>query len=459
MSDFDVRKFIEAQRFNRTHAVVAGLALLAMFIDGFDIFMVGKIAPAIADDFSVNPAQLTPIFVLQQAGLALGSFLVSPLGDLYGRKRLLVVSFMAFGLLTIAGAFATSVIQLAVLRGVAGLFLAGVLPAALALVSETTPATHRSTVIGLVQAGYSAGNAMGASVAFLVPMFGWQGGFWVGGAMALALAPLLALFMHESLSHLVAKQPNDPRIPSILRRIDPDLHLEGNERFLAPALRGSRSTLTQVFSDGRAAQTLALWACYLLSMGNIALLAAWLPTYFRTFAGISIQQFATVLMLGLIGGLVGVTTVGLLMDRLRPLWLVTFYYLGNAATLFLLGHTPFHGPLFLPVLLMFTFFQAGGQGGLNVLLTLFYPASVRSTGLGWAGGVGRLGGVAAPALGGIAVGHALGLTTTLSLIACSPLIVALLLMFVLMPAYAAADRRAGALATAVSTSSQRRSHD
>lgn len=442
MAGFDVREFIDRQRLNRTHVVIVVLALLAMFVDGFDIFMIGKIAPAIADGFAVGPEQLTLIFVLQQTGLAVGSFVVSPLSDLYGRKRLLVVSFLAFGVLTIAGAFATSILQLAILRGIAGLFLAGVLPAVLALVSEFTPTAHRSTVVGLVQAGYGAGNAMGASVAFLVPLFGWQGAFWAGGLIALALTPFLAIFLHESLSYLTTRRPDDPRIGKILRRIDPELRLGGSEQFAVSAPRASSATLMQVFSEGRAVPTFAFWSCYLLSMGNITLIAAWLPTYFRTFAGISIQEFAVVLMLGLTGGLVGTMTVGFLMDRVRPLWLVAFYYVGNAAMLALLGHTPFHNGAFLPILIAFAFFQGGGQGGLNVLLTLFYPPSVRSTGLGWAGGVGRLGGIAAPALGGLAVSHALGLSTTLSLVACSPLIVALLLMFVLMPAHAAAERRA-----------------
>lgn len=62
--------------------------MLAMFIDGFDIFMIGKIAPAIAQSFKASPSQLTLIFVMQQAGLAVGSFVVSPLSDLYGRTRL-----------------------------------------------------------------------------------------------------------------------------------------------------------------------------------------------------------------------------------------------------------------------------------------------------------------------------------------------------------------------------------
>ena len=443
MAAFDIQAFIDRQPIRRPHVVVAALAVLAMFIDGFDIFMIGKIAPAIAQSFKASPSQLTLIFVLQQAGLAVGSFVVSPLSDLYGRKRLLVISFIIFGLLTIAGAFAQSIVQLAVLRGLAGLFLAGVVPAVLALVSEITPRKHRSTAVGLAQAGYSAGNAMGASVAFLVPVYGWQSAFWVGGMLALMLAPLLAIFLHESLAFLVTRRRNDPRIAQTLLRIEPNLQLDGREEFTLPtASKSKMGTLMQVFSDGRAVPTATIWLCYMLSMGNIALLASWLPTYFQTMAGVSIQQFAVALIVALIGGLAGIGSVGFLMDRLRPLWLVACYYLGNATALILIGHTAFDSPAFMPLLVAFAFFQSGGQGGLNVLLTQFYPPSVRSTGLGWAGGMGRLGGVAAPAIGGLALTYSLSLEATLTAIAMSPLIVMLLLLLILRPTHAAAERRA-----------------
>ena len=443
MAAFDIQAFTDRQPIRRPHVAVAALAVLAMFIDGFDIFMIGKIAPAIAQSFKASPSQLTLIFVLQQAGLAVGSFVVSPLSDIYGRKRLLVISFIIFGLLTIAGAFAQSIVQLAVLRGLAGLFLAGVVPAVLALVSEITPRKHRSTAVGLAQAGYSAGNAMGASVAFLVPVYGWQSAFWVGGMLALLLAPLLAIFLHESLAFLVTRRRNDPRIAQTLLRIEPGLQLDGREEFIVPtASKSKMGTLMQVFSDGRAVPTATIWLCYMLSMGNIALLASWLPTYFQTMAGVSIQQFAVALIVALMGGLAGIGSVGFLMDRLRPLWLVAFYYLGNATALILIGHTAFGSPVFMPLLVAFAFFQSGGQGGLNVLLTQFYPPSVRSTGLGWAGGMGRLGGVAAPAIGGLALTYSLSLEATLTAIAMSPLMVMLLLLLILRPTHAAAERRA-----------------
>ncbi|MEP7351499.1 MAG: MFS transporter, partial [Sphingorhabdus sp.] len=196
---FDIQAFVDEQKLRPIHATVLALCFLVMFIDGFDIFMVGKIAPAVAQDFGVTPAHMTLVFLLQQIGLALGAFLVSPLGDLFGRKRMLVITFALFGVLTIATAFSPSILIMAILRGVTGLFLASVLPMAVALISEFTPKQRRATFIAVGMTGYSLGNVAGALAALLVPDFGWQSGFWLGGLMPLLLLPFLLFCLPESL--------------------------------------------------------------------------------------------------------------------------------------------------------------------------------------------------------------------------------------------------------------------
>ena len=200
---FDVQDFIDRQRLRPVHFGILALCFLVMFVDGFDIYMVGKIAPAIAGDFGAAPAAITPVIVMQQIGLATGAFLMSPLGDRLGRKRMLLIAFAAFGLLTIATAFSPSIMVLAALRGITGLFLAAVLPYAVALISEFTPLRQRAMFLSAGMAGFSLGNVAGSMTALLVPDYGWEAGFFVGGAMPLALLPVLALCLPESMkAHL-----------------------------------------------------------------------------------------------------------------------------------------------------------------------------------------------------------------------------------------------------------------
>lgn len=436
---FDIQAFVDAQSLKPMHVTVLALCFLVMFIDGFDIFMVGKIAPAIAEDFGVTPAHMTIVFLLQQIGLALGAFLLSPLGDYFGRKRMLVISFALFGVLTVATAFSPSILILAILRGVTGLFLASVVPLAVALISEFTPRHRRAMFIAVGMAGYSLGNVAGSFAALLVPDFGWQSGFWLGGMMPLLLLPFMLLCLPESLYFRAGKNPRDPMIARVIRRLAPQTELTGDETFVAPDNKpGKRPDPRDLFRDGRARTSIVLFSACFFSMGTIALLAAWLPSFFMQMAGISIQKFALSAMIGLLGGIFGMLSIGWFVDRWHPTLPVPVFFVGYAVAITSLAHVPFESPAFIPTLFLMAMFQGGGQAGLNMVMARVYPPFVRSTGIGWAGGAGRIGGVVLPLFGGFALASAFSLQLTLAMVALPPLLVAVLVLFLTPQKQAAA---------------------
>lgn len=428
MPRFDIEDFVDRQPIGRTQLAVLLVCGLICFMDGFDIFMIGKIAPAIAADFGQSPEAMALVFVCQQIGLAAGAFLVSPLADRWGRRRMLGWSCAAFGTITLVSVYAQSLTQLAVLRGIAGLFMAAGLPIALALISEMTPRHRRSTFVALALVGYSTGNAAsGAVAAWLLDSYGWESGFWIGGVVPLLCIPLLLWLVPESLKHLVERDPGDPRIPATLRRMSPGLALTGDEHFaLGAAGKPQKARLLDIFMEGRAWMTAVIWAACILSMTNIALLSSWLPTFFQEMAGIPIQRFAISAMIAYLGGVAGMLTIGWLMDRFSATKLIPLYYLGLCGALIAMAWVPFEASLFIAVLLFWNFVQTAGQGGLNTLITQIYPPRMRSTALGWAGGAGRVGGVIAPLYGAWAIEQDLTLQTTLGLAAIGPLAVALL---------------------------------
>ncbi|TKD50663.1 MFS transporter [Sphingomonas baiyangensis] len=433
MTTFRIQDFIDAQRTRPIHYRVLAICTFVMFVDGFDIFLVGKIAPAIARGLGEEPAAMTLVFLLQQIGLAIGAFVAPPLADRFGRKRMLVWCSIIFGLLTLATSLATSITQFAVMRGIAGVFLSGGLPMAVSLLAEHSPRARRGTFISIAFAGYSAGGAAGGAVAaWMIDDFGWQSGFWLGGLMPLAGAFLMLAFLPESLQFITSRNPADRRIAPILRRLDPDLELTGQEAFVAAdgSQSAEKASLFDIFRGGRGRATTILWMACVLSMGTIALMAAWLPTFFQEMAGIPIQRFAVLAMLGFFGGLCGTLTMGWLFDRVRASRLIPSYYLGLSAMIFMLALVPFEAPFFLGVLLAYNFFQTGGQTGLNTMMTRIYPASMRSTGIGWAGGMGRIGGIILPLFGGLALASEFSLQLTLAMIATMPLAVAILVLLI-----------------------------
>lgn len=431
MNQFNVEAFIDRTRIGATQWVALFVCVLVCFIDGFDIFMLGKIAPAIAKGFDQPTAAMTPVFVAQQIGLAVGAFTIAPLADRFGRRTMLIFACLTFGLVTLASVYAHSLEQLAIMRGIAGVFMAAGLPMAMALISEITPKRRRSTLVAVALAGFSTGSAAsGAVAAWLIDAYGWQSGFWIGGAVPLLCVPLLLFFVPESLKFRAERNPADARIAGTIRRLDPTVTLQGDELFVLDVgqAQARKAKLLDVFSDGRARTTVILWAACTLSMTNTALLGAWLPSFFLQMAGIPIQEFAIVAMIGYLGGIAGTLCVGWLMDRTAPALLLSVYYLMVAIALASLAWVPFHSAMFIVVAVIWSFFQTGGQGGLNTLITHVYPPRMRSTALGWAGGAGRIGGIVAPIAGGFALAQQFSLQLTLALAAILPLLVALLML-------------------------------
>ena len=433
MKSLDVQTVIDEQQVRGPHITLLVLCAIIMFLDGFDIFMVGKIAPAIAESYGEPATSLTIIFVLQQIGLTAGAFLISPASDRHGRKTVLLWSVVAFGLLTLFTVWAQSLLQVAILRGLAGLFLAAVIPNATALLTELAPANRRASFVALAFTGYTAGGAAGAFVAiWLLDAYGWESGFWIGGIVPLLVAPLFYFLTHESVQFRARRNPADPEIARMLHRLQPDLDLAGVTHFTVGTAQAEKPKggLLRVFQDGHAPLTLLLWAIYFMALGTITLLASWMATFFHQLGGISLARYATVSLISFAGGLAGTMTVGFVMDRFRPTRVLMLLFLLDAVALATMGSVPFGGGVSIVIFVIWGYCQAGGQAGINALCAQAYPTSIRSTGIGWAFGMGRFGGIFAPVLGGVALSMALDLKEVFLLAGLLPLIIiALLFLF------------------------------
>jgi len=427
---FDVQTVIDRQTRVAPHLPALILITLIMLIDGYDVFMLGKIAPAMAADFGEPVTGLTLVFVLQQAGLAIGSFLVGPISDRYGRKRVILISVTVFGVLTLAPIWASSLFQVAVMRGVAGLFLAGVIPNAAAMLTEFAPPHRRASFVSIAFTGYTAGGAGSALVViWLLDSQGWESAFLIGGIVPLILAPLFALVTDESLQFRIRRNPRDPALKRAVLRLDPTLDLSGVAEFrLGEGARKGRSPkpgdVFSVFRDGRTPMTLMLWISFFMALGLISLMGAWMATFFHELADVPLSRWAAYSLLSFVGGIAGTTSVGFLMDRYGRTRVLVTLFLVDAVALAMIGLLPFGGAAFIVALLVWGYCQAGGQAGINAICAQAYPTSIRASGVGLAFGMGRLGGIALPALGGLMLADQASLAQLFLVIAIGPLLVA-----------------------------------
>ncbi len=426
---YDVGAFIDERPIGWREILMLAVCALLLFIDGFDMYFFGKILPAIATGLGARPADMDVVIFWTYVGMAIGAFLMPPLADRIGRKKVLALCAGGFGLLSIMAVWSETVTQMAVLRGISGIFFSSMLPVALTLLSEMTPRRWRAAFMAISLVMFSAGNMASGVTALLHQEFGWQIGFWAGGLLGLGALPLL-LLIPESLAFRITRNPADPRIAATILAIDPGVPIHGGEVFhlnnLPPPSTqfGPLALLQRRFL----LQTILLWLACFVALGNIALLANWMATFFQELGGIPIEKFAVSAMISFIGGATGTLCMGFLMDRLNPYWLIAGFFLVEALALFLLGQVPFGTGIFLGALIAWNFTQVGGQTGINNLATLSYPPEMRSSGIGWAGGWGRISGILiAPFAGGMALNMMLPLSTIMTLIASLAVLVAVLI--------------------------------
>lgn len=401
---------INGGRISAFQYLIVLLCGLVMFIDGFDTQAISYMAPLIAKEWGLSRQLLGPIFSSALVGLMIGYLALSPLSDRFGHRRILIASTIVFALFTAVTIIATNVTELIALRFLTGMGLGAAIPSAVALTSEYTPKRLRASFVLAIYCGFSLGFvAAGIAAASLLPAFGWRSLLWVGAAAPLAISIALLLLLPESVDQLVRSGAAAGQIWTILCRVDSRLAGTPAPAGFTTDREQKFGALGSVFQAGRTAGTLLLWFVFVLNLAEFYALQSWLPTIL-TNRHYALPTVATATSLTTAGGIIAAFVVGPAMDRVGAYGSLACLYLAGVVFVALTGLT-IDRPEWM--LLTATFFAgfcvSGGQKSVIALAALFYPMSVRSTGVGWALGVGRIGGIGGPLLIGTLLGWNLAL--------------------------------------------------
>ena len=399
-STVDVAAFIDAQPIGGFQIRLLLACAMVLVLDGFDTTAIGYVAPALAREWNLGRGALGPVFSAGLFGLMIGALLFGPLADRIGRKKIIILSTIAFGIGTLVTAFVNDMNMLFVVRLLTGLGLGGAMPNTIALTSEFGPRRRRATMVMVMFVGFSVGAALGGLLAAaLIPQFGWRSVFVVGGIAPLVLAPILALRLPESVRFLALTGQANERVAQLLALVNPKSVIASATRFVVdePALTGI--PVKHLFAGGRTLATLLLWVVFFMSLLDIYFLSNWLPTVLNDL-GASISAAAAIGAMLQIGGVVGTFALGSVIDRFsfRALALVYFMGLFAVGAIGQLGHSAI---LVTIAIFVAGFCIVGGQIAANALAAGFYPTSVRATGVGWALGIGRVGSIVGPLVGGV----------------------------------------------------------
>jgi MFS transporter, AAHS family, 4-hydroxybenzoate transporter len=421
----DISQIIDEQPFSRYQLLIAVMCGALVFMDGFDAQAMGFVAPALTAQMKITRAALGPVISIGLFGMMIGALVGGPLADRFGRKPVLVACSMTFGLFSLLTATATSIQELAAFRLLTGLGLGGAMPNSIALTSEYMPKRFRATAVTVTFSGFSIGAAVGGFVAAaLIREYGWQSVFVVGGIVPIIIGLVALVFLPESIRFLVLRGGNRERINGYLSKIAPAV--DARNISVTPEPASGAFVVKQLFMADRGPITALLWVMFFMNLLNLYLLNSWLPTVMNDI-GIRVETAILITTLFQIGGAIGAVLLGRLIDRRASFRILAWTYLSAAACILLIGQSG--AAIGFLVLTVFAagFCVVGGQTSSNAMAAEFYPTAMRSTGVGWALGIGRIGSIVGPTLGGYIL--SMGATRQVFWFAAIPAVVATVAAF------------------------------
>jgi MFS transporter, AAHS family, 4-hydroxybenzoate transporter len=397
----EVSHFIDQRGIGRFQLLVALLCALAVFMDGFDTQMVGYVLPAIARSLAIAPTALAGVVVSGLVGLMAGALVFGLVADRLGRKPVIIFCLVFFGFAMLLTPTAGTVAGLKLWRFLTGLGLGGAMPNAIALTAEYSPRRSRATMVMMMFFGFSFGAAVaGFATAALIEGFGWPAVFYSGAALPILFAPVLAAVLPESIRMLALRGGETPRVARLLARIDPARPPAAGARFVVTEEEQAGGlTVLQLFRERRALSTVLLWVMFFMNLLCIFFLATWLPTVIHD-KGLSLATAAIATALLQVGGCTGTLCFGPLIDRFGAFAVLAATYLCAAVFIALVGVSGTLVPVIMLTVFASGFCIVGGQNAMNALASTLYPTAIRSTGVGWALGIGRIGTMAGSAVGG-----------------------------------------------------------
>jgi AAHS family 4-hydroxybenzoate transporter-like MFS transporter len=375
---------------------------LVLFMDGFDAQTIGFLATPIAESTSIPVNTFGPIFSASLIGLMIAAMLAGPIADRWGRKWPIIFSTFTLAVFSMLTAFSTSFNQLLIYRYLTGLGLGGALPNVVALCSEYIPRRLRAVLVAILFCGLPVGGFIcGMLSSALLPIWGWQSVFYFGGIFPFLLSILLIVLMPESVQFLSQKGDNPSKIARLMARITPEINIDSAQfSFTAHPAADKGVPVKYLFTDGRTAGTVLLWIPNFMNLLLMYVILNWLPALLRA-SGMSVSDGVTATSFFSLGGILGTLVEGFLIKYCGSYKVLLAEF--GLCTLLTSAMAVMSDSWLIVLILAFFmgFLVIGAQAGLNVLAVNFYPTFIRSTGVGWALGIGRIGSIAGPVIAGM----------------------------------------------------------
>lgn len=407
MRHIDVHELSDKARFNRFHAGMLLWCAVIIICDGYDLAVAGIALPSIMKDMGVTAQNAGFMVSSALFGMMFGAIFLGTIADRIGRRKAIAICIALFSVFTAAAGFTHDPYTFSAMRFLAGLGIGGVMPNVVAQMTEYSPKKIRATMVTLMFSGYAVGGMLAALLGKgLLETYGWSSVFMAAGLPVL-LIPVILKTLPESMPFLIRENRLD-ELKQIVTRLEPSYRPDAGDRFALPAQdRAEGAPIGKLFQDGRGFSTAMFWIAFFMCLFMVYALSSWL-TKLMASAGYSLGSALTFVLVLNFGAVIGAVGGGWLADRFNIKYVLMGMYALAAVSITLLGFK-------VPTELLFLLVGLAGASTIGTQIVTyayagqFYPMAIRSTGIGWASGVGRSGAILAPIAIGTLVGMALPL--------------------------------------------------
>jgi AAHS family 4-hydroxybenzoate transporter-like MFS transporter len=430
----NVTELLENSRIGPLQVRVFVLCMACLIMDGFDVQAMGYTAPAVLAEWGHDRSVMGPVFAAANFGVLIGALFFSMIADKIGRRPVIVYSTLFFSVMTIATAYAQNLEQLLWLRFIAGIGMGSIVPNATALVGEFSPKASRITLVMCITVGFTVGAAVGGFVAaWMIPVLGWRSVFVFGGVIPFVIAVVMLWSLPESLQFLAVRRRRLDQLARWLKQLAPNLRIDASTQYVSNESSRGGVPFWHLFRDGRAVFTTLLWIVNFMNILMLYSLSNWLPTL---VTGMGYEQQTAVLVSTLlqVGGTIGTFGLAWLIARrgFSPVLITTFAV--AVLSIAMIGQPGVSLTLLSVVVFIAGWCVVGGQPALNAMSASYYPTYLRATGVGAGLGIGRIGAIVGPYIGGVLIGRQWG-SEELFYAAAIPALISTVVMLVMRVVY------------------------
>lgn len=407
MAKIDVHEIADHAKFNGFHGMVLFWCAIIIIFDGYDLAVAGIALPSIMKEMGVTPATAGYMVSSALFGMMFGAMFLGTIADKIGRRWAIVICIILFSVFTAAAGMTHDPVSFSITRFLAGLGIGGVMPNVVAQMTEYSPRKMRSTLVTLMFSGYSVGGMLAAVLGKgLIETYGWSYVFYAA-AIPVIIVPFVLMSLPESMAFLLKKGRID-ELKKIVQRLEPSYTPAASDSFELPSTQKVEGApIGKLFLDGRGFSTVMFWVAFFMCLFMVYALSSWL-TKLMAQAGYSLGSALTFVLVLNFGAMIGAIGGGWLADRFSIKKVVMCFFALAAVSISLLGVKMPTEALFLVVGLAGAS-TIGTQILIYAYVGQYYPMAIRSTGIGFASGVGRSGAILAPIVIGTLVGMALPL--------------------------------------------------